>query len=89
MLRQFYRPISRRTANRCCPLVSGAGKSQDPDHHPTATSSYTATYLDTSIQHQLIAQLAARRHVEVTQADLDQAHTAYTNQISQVMTEIQ
>ncbi len=71
------------------PPVSGAGKSQDPDHHPTATSSYTATYLDTSIQHQLIAQLAARRHVEVTQADLDQAHTAYTNQISQVMSEVQ
>ena len=71
------------------PPVSGAGKSQDPDHHPTATSSYTASYLDLRIQHELIAQLAARRHIEVTQAELDQARSAYTDQISQVMSEVQ
>jgi parvulin-like peptidyl-prolyl isomerase len=70
------------------PPVSGAGKSQDPDHHPTATTSYTATYLDLRIQHELITQLAARSHIEVTQSDLDQARSAYTNQISQVMAEI-
>jgi hypothetical protein len=71
------------------PPVSGAGKSQDPDHHPTATTSYTATYLDLRIQHELITQLAARRHIDVTQADLDRARSAYTNQISQVMIQIQ
>ncbi len=55
------------------PPVSGAGKSQDSDHHPTATTSYTASYLDLRIQHELIAQMAARRHIAVTQAELDQA----------------
>jgi hypothetical protein len=71
------------------PPVSGAGKSQDSDHHPTATTSYTATYLDLRIQHELITQMAARRHIEVTQAELDQARSDYTNQISQVMTQIE
>jgi parvulin-like peptidyl-prolyl isomerase len=71
------------------PPVSGAGRSQDPDHHPTATTSYTASYLDLRIQHELIAQMAARRHIEITQAELDQARSDYTNQISQVMSEIQ
>ena len=37
------------------PPVSGAGKSQDADQHPTATSSFTATYIDLTIQHELIA----------------------------------
>ena len=71
------------------PPVSGAGKSQDSDHHPTATTSYTASYLDLRIQHELIAQMAARRHIDVTQAELDQARSDYTNQITQVMSEIQ
>ncbi len=71
------------------PPVSGAGKSQDSDQHPTATSSFTATYIDLTIQHELIVQLADRHHVEVTQADLTQARTGYTNQISQVMSEVQ
>ncbi len=71
------------------PPVSGAGKSQDPDQHPTATSSFTATYIDLTIQHELIVQLADRHNVEVTQADLTQARTGYTNQISQVMSEVQ
>ncbi len=71
------------------PPVSGAGKSQDSDQHPTATSSFTATYHDLTVQHELIVELAGRRHVEVTQADLDQARTGYTNQISQVMSEVQ
>ncbi len=71
------------------PPVSGAGKSQDSDQHPTATSSFTATYIDLTIQHELILQLADRHQVEVTQADLTQARTGYTNQISQVMSEVQ
>jgi parvulin-like peptidyl-prolyl isomerase len=70
------------------PPVSGAGKSQDPDHHPTATTSYTASYLDLRIQHELVLQLAAQRHIEVTQAQLDQARSDYTTQITRVMAEI-
>src|SRR5271154_5611660 len=45
------------------PPVVGAGTGQYAGDHPTATSSFTANYLETKIGHQLILQLAGERHV--------------------------
>ena len=58
------------------PPVTGAGKGQNPGDDPTATSAFVATYLDTEIGHQLVLQLAARRGITVTQAELDAARRA-------------
>jgi hypothetical protein len=68
--------------------VTGAGTGQNPGDHPTATTGFAATYLDTEIGHEIVLQLADQRHVTVTPADLVSAHTALTNQISSVMGQV-
>jgi hypothetical protein len=70
------------------PPVHGAGKGQNPGDNPTATSAFVATYLDTEIGHELVLQVAAKRGVTVTQAQLADARTALTNQISSVMQQV-
>ncbi len=70
------------------PTVAGAGKGQNPGDNPTATSAFVATYLDTEIGHQLVQQLAAKRSVTLTEAQLADARTSLSNQISSVMAEV-
>jgi len=71
------------------PPVTGAGKGQDgAGDHPTATSAFVATYLDTEVGHQLVLQLADARHVTVTPAQLTDARASLSGQISQVMSEV-
>ena len=71
------------------PPVTGAGKGQDgAGDHPTATSAFVATYLDTEVGHQLVLQLADARHVTVTPAQLADARASLSGQISQVMSEV-
>jgi PPIC-type PPIASE domain len=70
------------------PPVLGAGTGQYAGDHPTATSAFTANYLETKIGHQLVLQLADERHVDVTQAELASARTNLTQQISSVMSQI-
>jgi hypothetical protein len=70
------------------PPVSGAGKGQNEGDNPTANSAFVATYLDTEIGHQLVRQLADRRNVTVTTAQLADARSSLTNQISSVMTQV-
>jgi hypothetical protein len=70
------------------PPVQGAGKGQNPGDNPTANSAFVATYLDTEIGHELVLQVATRRGVTVTQAQLADARTALTNQISSVMQQV-
>jgi len=70
------------------PPVLGAGTGQDAGDHPTATSAFVASYLETEIDHELALQLAAERHVSVTPADLVSARADLTGQIKQVMSEI-
>ncbi len=70
------------------PPVTGAGKGQNPGDDPTATSAFVATYLDTEIGHQLVLQLAARRGITVTQAELDAARASLSAQISSVMSQV-
>ncbi len=70
------------------PPVVGAGTGQDVGDHPTATTAFTANYLETKIGHQLVLQLADERNVVVTQADLTTARANLTQQISSVMSQI-
>jgi hypothetical protein len=70
------------------PPVLGAGTGQYAGDHPTATSAFVASYLETDIGHQLLLQAAAQRHVSVTDADLASARSNLTEQISEVMSEI-
>jgi hypothetical protein len=66
------------------PPVVGAGKGQG-GQNATATTAFTATYLDTEVGHQLIDQVADHRGVTVTPDQLSDARTAYTEQITAVM----
>ncbi|HEX3334212.1 MAG TPA: peptidylprolyl isomerase [Acidimicrobiales bacterium] len=70
------------------PPVEGAGKGQNPADNPTATSAFVANYLDTEIGHQLVLQLAAQRGVTVGPAQLADARTGLSNQISSVMQQV-
>lgn len=70
------------------PPVVGAGTGQNAGDHPTATSAFVANYLDTEIGHQLVYQLADRRGVSVTPAQLAQARTSLSQQISAVMSQV-
>jgi hypothetical protein len=70
------------------PPVLGAGTGQDAGDHPTATTAFVASYLETDIGHQLLLQVAAERHVSVTQANLTTAKSNLTEQITEVMSEI-
>jgi hypothetical protein len=67
------------------PAVTGAGKTENAGDHPTATSAFVATYLDTEIGHQLVQQVAGQQNVTVTPAQLADARAAYAGQISSVM----
>ena len=70
------------------PPVLGAGTGQYAGDHPTATSAFVASYLETDIGHELALQLAAERHVSVTPAGLVTGRADLTGQITQVMSEI-
>jgi hypothetical protein len=69
------------------PPVVGAGKGQG-GQNATATTAFTATYLETEVGHQLIYQIADRRGVTVTQSQLTDARTAYADQITTVMQDV-
>ena len=66
------------------PPVVGAGKGQG-GQNATATTAFTATYLETEVGHQLVYQIADHRGVTVTSAQLADARTAYTDEITGVM----
>ena len=70
------------------PPVLGAGTGQYAGDHPTATSAFVASYLETDIGHELLLQLAGERNVNVTSSDLVTARSDLTGQISEVMSEI-
>ena len=66
------------------PPVTGAGKGQG-GQTATATTAFTASYLDTEVTHALVEQVADRRGITVSDAQLASARSAYANEISQVM----
>ena len=58
------------------PPVVGAGKGQG-GQNATATTAFTATYLDTEVGHQLIYQVADQRGVTVTSSQLARPPSRY------------
>jgi PPIC-type PPIASE domain len=66
------------------PSVGGAGRGQG-GQHATATTAFTANYLDTEVAQQLVYQVADHRGVTVTSAQLADARNAYAQNITQVM----
>ena len=74
-------------AQQTLPPVTGAGNGQS-GQNTSATTEFTATYLDTEVGHQLVYQVAAHRGVSVTSAQLADARVAYENEISSVMTTV-
>jgi PPIC-type PPIASE domain len=74
-------------AQQALPPVTGAGKGQS-GQKTSATTGFTATYLDTEVGHQIVYQVAGHRGVTVTSAELADARTAYENEITSVMTTV-
>jgi hypothetical protein len=70
------------------PAITGAGQSDGGGSQPTVTTAFAATYLDTAIGHQLILELAAQRHLQVTDQELSTARAALVNQISAYLQEV-
>jgi hypothetical protein len=70
------------------PPVEGVGQADDGGAHPTATTAFAATYLDTVIGHQLVSEMAATRHVVLTSADLATARTALESEITSVLQDV-
>lgn len=70
------------------PPVTGAGTGQNEGDNPTANSAFVATYLDTTIGHELVEQLATTHDVTVDAAQLANARTSFTNQITAVMRQV-
>jgi len=70
------------------PPVAGAGRAEGSGTHPTITAGFVDNYLSTAIGHQLILQLADRRHVHLTANDVTAAHTALIDQISGILQEV-
>ncbi len=70
------------------PPVTGAGVGQNPTDHPTASTGFVANYLDSEIGNELVIELADRRHISVTAAQLAAARSTLTTEITGVMSEI-
>jgi hypothetical protein len=70
------------------PPVDGAGQVTGDGSHATVTAGFASNYLGTEIDHQLVLQLAATRHVHLTAQDLSTARTELSNQISGIQSEV-
>ena len=70
------------------PSADGAGQASEGGSHTASTSAFVASYLETAVGHQLIAQLAAQHHVHLSSADLSAARTVLEDQITGVEREV-
>jgi hypothetical protein len=68
------------------PPIHGVGS--DSGSHPTVTASFASNYLDTLVGHQLIFELAAKQHLQVTAQDLSTAHTDLVGQITETLQQV-
>jgi hypothetical protein len=80
--------LSSEGQSQGLPPVTGAGTGQNEGDNPTANSEFVATYLDTVIGHELVAQLAAKHDVTVTSSQLADARASLVNQINSVMEQV-
>jgi hypothetical protein len=70
------------------PPIAGAGSTTGSGTRTTATTAFVSNYLDTDIGHQLVLQIAAAHHVQVTSSDLATARTGLEGQITTVMQQV-
>lgn len=70
------------------PSIGGSGSSGDGTSHPTVSTGFAAYYLDTEIGHQVVLELAAARHLQVTPQELAEARTQLTDQITAVLSDV-
>jgi hypothetical protein len=70
------------------PSIEGVGQPTGSDAHPTATTSFASTYLDTLVGHQLVLELAAKDHLHLSPADLRTAHTQLLVQMTGILREV-
>jgi hypothetical protein len=68
------------------PSIHGVGS--DAGSHPTVTASFASNYLDTLVGHQLIFELAAKQHLQLTAQDLSTAHTDLVGQITVTLQDV-
>jgi hypothetical protein len=84
---QCYLNAQAALSQQQLPSVVGVGKGEN-GQNTTATTAFTATYLETEVGHQLVYQLADHRGVAVTPAALSDARSAYESQITGVMQDV-
>jgi hypothetical protein len=67
------------------PAIAGAGEGAEGGSHPAVTTQFAATYLDTAIGHQLVLELAAKRHLQITPQEISTARSGLSNQVTQYL----
>jgi hypothetical protein len=70
------------------PPVDGVGQPTGTDAHPTASTAFASNYVDTLIGHQLVLQLAAENHLQVTAQDVQTAHAQLESQITAILQDV-
>jgi hypothetical protein len=68
------------------PAFYGVGS--ESGSHPTVTTAYASTYLDTLVGHQLVFDLADQKNLQVTSQDLTAAHAELVAQITTTLQEV-
>jgi PPIC-type PPIASE domain len=69
--------------------VDGVGQVSAGGQYSSASTAFAATYLDTDIGHDLLLQVAAARHVDVTPAEITAAHTQLESQITGILQDVE
>ena len=70
------------------PSINGAAQAGDGTSHQTISTKFATYYLDTAIGHQLVLEVAAQRHLQVTPTELAEARAQLTGQITAVLTDV-
>jgi hypothetical protein len=70
------------------PPLDGVGTEPGTQSHPTVTAAFAANYLDTMIGHQLVFELAAKKHLQVTPQGLTAAHTQLVGEMTAILQDV-
>jgi hypothetical protein len=70
------------------PSIDGSAQTGDSTSHQTVSTGFAAYYLDTAIGHQLVLELAAKRHLQVTPQELAAARAEYEAQITAILADV-
>jgi hypothetical protein len=70
------------------PSVDGTAQVGDGTSRQTVTTGFASYYLETEIGHQLVLELAAQRHLQVTPQELAAARSEFKGQINVILGEV-